>query len=113
MLETNPQNFLPLSEPAYLILGILSDRILHGYGIIKLAQEEHKYELLTGTLYRNLEKLLSSKLIKEVSPPKWVDSNDTRRKYYTITGMGEQVFDLQWQHYNNLVSIKSNGFIGG
>lgn len=73
----------------FLILDSLYGRKLHGYGIMKQINDTHNKDIATGTLYKNLAKLLDAGLIEECPPPTYVESKDKRRRYYQLTGLGE------------------------
>lgn len=101
------QKWLPLSDPAYLILGALIGHEKHGYAIIKHVEKHgNSFKLLTGTLYRNIDKMLKNSLIEKVDPPADADSDDVRRVYYTATSLGKRVFDEQTKHYNQLLGYE-------
>lgn len=90
----------PLTEPMLAILVSLSGRELHGYELKKQIEEETGYEIPTGTLYRNLAKMLDAGYIKEVARPA---NADERRKYYTMTGLGERVADSEIERLERYV----------
>lgn len=95
MNENEIKKHLPLTEPAQVILAVLSGRKLHGYKIMKHAQQETGLDIPTGTLYRNISKMLKSGMIIETTPPTNTNSDDQRRKYYKLTGLGERILDAQ------------------
>lgn len=98
MKDNDIQKMLPLSQPMYLILWSLVGRKRHGYGIVKAVEKEQLgYILLTGTLYKNIDKMLRNGMIEKVEAPPNVNDDDARRVYYTATGMGEKVFDAEAQ----------------
>jgi len=45
-----------------------------------------------ATLYTNIQRLIESRWIKEVSGP---EGSDSRRRYYRITGEGNSVLSLE------------------
>ena len=88
--------FLPLS-PAHLhILLSLAGEDRHGYGIMQevARQSEGQYKLGPGTLYDNLQKMMGLGLVEEArrrSSP----SDDPRRKYYRLSGLGRRVLEAE------------------
>ncbi|MFL6055359.1 MAG: PadR family transcriptional regulator [Actinoallomurus sp.] len=78
-----------MSEPTYFILAALLDGPLHGYAIIKRAQEQSggRVRPAVGTLYGALDRLAGAGLIA-------VDREETvggrPRRYYRITEDGAE-----------------------
>ncbi|MFG2250653.1 PadR family transcriptional regulator [Spirillospora sp. NPDC048823] len=76
-----------MSEPTYFVLAALLDGPVHGYGIIKWAQEQSggRIRLAVGTLYGALDRLASDGMIV-------VDREETiqgrPRRYYRLTEDG-------------------------
>ncbi|MFC5748081.1 PadR family transcriptional regulator [Actinomadura rugatobispora] len=76
-----------MSEPTYFVLAALLDGPVHGYGIIKKAQEQSggRVRLAVGTLYGALDRLAGDGLIV-------VDREETvqgrPRRYYRLTEDG-------------------------
>ncbi len=87
--------FLPLSPAVQHILLALAGEDRHGYGIMQevARQSEGKYKLGPGTLYDNLGKLLDLGVVEELtSQPA---AQDSRRKYYRLSGLGRQVLSAE------------------
>ncbi|GLY76061.1 PadR family transcriptional regulator [Actinoallomurus iriomotensis] len=76
-----------MSEPTYFILASLLDGPLHGYAIIKRAEELSggQVRLAVGTLYGALDRLASNGLIA-IDREEIVDGRP--RRYFTITDDG-------------------------
>lgn len=76
-----------MSEPTYFILASLLDGPLHGYAIIKRAEEQSggRVRLPVGTLYGALDRLAGNGLIA-VDREEIVDGRP--RRYFTITDDG-------------------------
>jgi len=91
-MKDDLKNFLPLSPATFYILLALSNEDRHGYGIMQevARQSEGRYKLGPGTFYDNLEKLIEQGVVKEV--PRKSANEDTRRRYYRMTGFGRNVF---------------------
>jgi len=87
--------FLPLSPATLHILLALAGEDRHGYGIMQevARQSEGQYKLGPGTLYDNLQKLLNQGLVEEA--PRQSASDDPRRRYYRLSGMGRGVLSTE------------------
>ena len=85
------KSLLPLSPATLHILLALAAEDRHGYGImLEVArQSQGQYELGTGTLYDNLEKLMRRGLVNEA--PRRAANEDPRRRYYRLSGFGRRV----------------------
>jgi DNA-binding PadR family transcriptional regulator len=108
-----PEALLPLSEPMFLILLALSDRELHGYGII-ISVEDATHggvRLRTGTLYTAIARMVDDGLIREtVSGP--AEGGDERRRYYRITRFGRAVARAEAGRLARLTALaKTHGFL--
>jgi PadR family transcriptional regulator, regulatory protein PadR len=78
---------IAMREPTYFVLASLLDGPLHGYAIIKRAEESShgRVRLATGTLYTALDRLGAEGLVELASEE--VVSGRTRRSYkLTDTG---------------------------
>jgi DNA-binding PadR family transcriptional regulator len=94
-MKEDPSEFLPLSPATLHILLSLAGEDLHGYAIMQevARQSEGRYKLGPGTLYDNLQKLMSRKLVQEVNRPSVDD--DPRRRYYRLTSLGRGVLSSE------------------
>jgi DNA-binding PadR family transcriptional regulator len=77
----------PMRTPTYYILAALQDGPLHGYAIIKRADElsRGRVRLAAGTLYAALERLADERLVR-VAGEQVV--NGRARRYYALTDCG-------------------------
>jgi PadR family transcriptional regulator, regulatory protein PadR len=78
---------VPMREPTYFVLAALQDGPLHGYAIIKRAEElsHGRVRLATGTLYTALDRLSAEGYVRLVSEE--IVSGRVRRSYgLTDTG---------------------------
>lgn len=91
----------PLSEPTFLILLALSDKPMHGYGIIKAIYDysEQQYELAPGTLYGVLKNLEKQNLIEVIG----TDLDNRKKKVYAITKIGKDVLIEEQRRYEKLL----------
>jgi DNA-binding PadR family transcriptional regulator len=87
--------FLPLSPAALYILLSLAGEDRHGYGIMQevARQSEGQYKLGPGTLYDNLQKLMTQGLVEESPRPPAHD--DPRRRYFRLTSFGRGVLSAE------------------
>ena len=83
--------FLPLSPATLHILLSLAGQDLHGYAIMQeiARQSDGQYKLGPGTLYDNLQKLMTQALVEESPQPPAHD--DPRRRYFRLTSFGRGV----------------------
>jgi len=94
-MKPNAESFLPLSPAVLHILVALAGEARHGYAIMQEVQRqsEGRYKLGPGTLYDNLQKLLSAGLVEEVSQA--AADDDPRRRYYRLSGFGRKVLSVE------------------
>jgi DNA-binding PadR family transcriptional regulator len=95
----------PLTESTFYILLSLV-KPLHGYGIIKKVDDMStgRLKLAAGTLYGALNTLLNNKLIVLIGE----DKENSRRKIYQITGLGEQLLKYE---IKRLQEMLDNGIL--
>ncbi|MFF1918937.1 PadR family transcriptional regulator [Streptomyces sp. NPDC058239] len=93
MTRQNP----PLTEPQYFILAALMDGPLHGYGIIKAAEQatDGRLRIAVGTLYGALERMERAGLVA-ASHEVIVDGR--ARRYYVDRAAGRSSHDLGRRH---------------
>jgi PadR family transcriptional regulator PadR len=82
----------PLSARDWHVLMALSQRRLHGYGIMKAVEKDSNGRVTAeiGSLYRVLDRLLDEGLVEEVEEPRDAPA-ETRgrpRRYYGLTDDG-------------------------
>ena len=83
-----PKNRLPLRPLEFLVLAVLEDEPLHGYGMVQRIESRTGgvVRVRPGDLYRVLYRLEKRRLL-EPSPKE----RDDRRSYYGLTGLGRRV----------------------
>lgn len=103
MTPVAPSSFLPLSPATLHILLSLAGEDRHGYGIMQevARQSEGQYRLGPGTLYDNLQKLMTNGMVRETSPRKAGD--DPRRRYYRLTPLGRSVLTAEIARLESVV----------
>ena len=82
----------PLKPVEFLILAVLFDEPLHGYGIVQQIEERTagRVQLRPGDVYRVIYRLAERGLLEDAQR-RAVDSGDERRTYYAITEEGQEV----------------------
>ena len=100
------QNNIELNKTMLAIIVALSGRVLHGYAIVKQIKSNAGYEIPIATLYRNIAKLEKAKLIKETTPLRKDENDDPRRKYYTVTALGERAADAEFAMLDSLAAAR-------
>lgn len=96
-------SYLPLSPAILHILLSLAGEDRHGYGIMQevTRQSAGRYKLGPGTLYDNLQKLMSQGLVEEAGGRG--PGDDPRRKYYRLTSAGRGVLAAEIARLENVV----------
>jgi len=91
MPEHDVDRYLPLKPRVFVILLILRDGPLHGYGILgeMESRSEGSLEMDPGLLYRTIARLRDEGLVVETERPP--EDDDARRKYYALTELGDAV----------------------
>ncbi|HSW28212.1 MAG TPA: PadR family transcriptional regulator [Longimicrobiales bacterium] len=92
----NGSGSTPLSARDWHVLMALTERSLHGYGIMKAVQRDSNGRVTAeiGSLYRVLDRLLDEGLVEETDEPADAPT-DTRgrpRRYYGLTRRGRRAF---------------------
>ena len=92
-MNTDVDEWLPLSPAALHILLALAGEERHGYGITKEIerQSDGRYKLGPGTLYDNLHKLLEDGIVEECNGI--IESS--RRRYYRLTAFGRSLLSAE------------------
>ena len=97
----------PLTETTfYILLSLLEP--LHGYGIMQkvINLSKGRIHLGPGTLYGALSNLVDTGLIIPGKP----EGSNSRRKIYMITGLGEELIELEIISDTGILPIPSNNF---
>ena len=101
----DPTGFLPLSPQDFQVLLVLTERPLHGYGIVKASEDETgSPRLELGSLYRIINRLSAGGLVEEVTGP---DAGSKRkRRSYAATEFGRSVARAEARRLSNLLNTK-------
>jgi DNA-binding PadR family transcriptional regulator len=97
-----PKNYNQLPQVAFCILLALSLKERHGYEIIQQIEEDSndKIHLGPGALYTSIKQLRKNGLISEVEKPE-----DTKRRYYKLTGEGARALEDELEYYQNALQL--------
>ena len=106
MSHPDPETFLPLTAPEFYVLLALGEQALHGYGMMRSLEEKTggKDELLPGTLYATLARMVGRGLLEELPEPPDPGA-DSRRRYYRATALGLSVARAESARYTRLLQI--------
>lgn len=105
--KTDPESLLPLTPAVFHVLLALADGERHGYAIMQevAASTDGRIKLGPGTLYGTIKRLLEAQLIEESDERPDAHLDDERRRYYRLTGVGEQVVRAEARRYADLVAL--------
>ena len=103
----DPAELLPLTPAVFHVLLALADDERHGYAIMQevRATTRGALKLGPGTLYGTVKRLLAIGLIEESDQRPDPQLDDERRRYYRLTGTGEQVVRAEAQRYAGIVAV--------
>jgi DNA-binding PadR family transcriptional regulator len=105
--QENPAEHLPLSPAVVHILLALADEERHGYGIMLEIERRTggSFRPGSGTLYGTLKRLLASRLVEESGERPDPELDDSRRRYYRLTGLGRRVLEAEMKRLEQLVGV--------
>ncbi len=105
--KTDPESLLPLTPAVFHVLLSLAGGDRHGYAIMQDVAEstEGQIKMGPGTLYGTVKRLLEAQLIEESDERPDAHLDDDRRRYYRLTGVGEQVVRAEANRYADIVAI--------
>ena len=102
-----PEDLLPLTPAVFNIMLALADGEKHGYGImLEVEANTHgQIAMGPGTLYGSIKRMLKAGLIEECDERTDPKMDDQRRRYYRLTGMGQQVLRLEAERLASQVQV--------
>ena len=105
---TNNNQIFPLTPAMLHILLVLVDDEKHGYAIMQAVMilTDGQMQIVTGTLYRSIKKLLDAGLIIETDERPDPALDDERRRYYRITELGERIATAEVKRLAHLVNAQ-------
>ena len=100
-----PEGILPLPSATLHILVALAAGEKHGYAIMRDVEvlSDGAVRMGPGTLYGSIKRMLADGLIEETATRPDPDVDDQRRRYYRLTGLGEQVRTAELQRLKALI----------
>ena len=105
--KTDPESLLPLTPAVFHVLLALVGGERHGYAIMQevAGSTAGRIKMGPGTLYGTVKRLLEAQLIEESDERPDPHLDDERRRYYRLTGVGEQVVKAEARRYAEIVEI--------
>jgi DNA-binding PadR family transcriptional regulator len=102
-----PDQLLPLSIPVFQVLISLSERDLHGYGIIGDIRQrtDDEVALSTSTLYGAIKRMMRDGLVEQSDLRPAPELDDERRRYYRITPFGQEVAACEARRIDRLAEM--------
>jgi DNA-binding PadR family transcriptional regulator len=97
----------PLPSAAFQILLALAGENLHGYGIMRLVEQQTngRMRLGPGTLYSSIQALLEDGLIEEADRKGALADTDERRRYYRLTSAGRKLARAEAERLADLLRV--------
>jgi DNA-binding PadR family transcriptional regulator len=101
------QRLLPLTPAVFFVLFSLADGQKHGYAIMQetVALSNGEVRMGPGTLYTTLQRVLDLSLIEEVAASGVAGQNDSRRRYYRLTGNGKLLLEAELSRMDSVVRL--------
>jgi DNA-binding PadR family transcriptional regulator len=105
--KLEPESRLPLTPAVFHVLLALAGGERHGYSIMREVTESTggQIKMGPGTLYGTIKRLLEARLIEESDERPDPHLDDERRRYYRLTGVGEEVVKAEARRYADIVAI--------
>jgi len=105
---------LPLHPRDFHILLTLLDGDCHGYGIVKAIERRTAGELRLdpANLYRALQRLMQSSLVRDADAPTSDDQDGRKRRYHGITQLGRTTLDAEAERMRRLAdAVQAHGAV--
>src|ERR1700733_9040481 len=105
--KTDPESLLPLTPAVFHVLLALAGGERHGYAIMQEVAESTggQIKMGPGTLYGTVKRLLEAQLIEESDERPDPQLDDDRRRYYRLSGGGQQGARAEAQRYAAMVEL--------
>jgi DNA-binding PadR family transcriptional regulator len=102
-----PNTYQTLTPAVFHILLALADGEKHGYAIMKdvETQTSGQIKMGPGTLYGSLKRMQAAGLIEESGDRPDPEMDDERRRYYRLSGLGQNVVKSESQRLAELVQM--------
>jgi DNA-binding PadR family transcriptional regulator len=107
MNQTSAERMLPLTPAVFHVLLALVEGERHGYAIMQEVDEstQGQINMGPGTLYGTIKRLLEAQLIEESDRRPDPELDDERRRYYRLSGLGQQVVKAEALRYEQLAKL--------
>ena len=105
---------LPLNTRDFHILLTLLDGDCHGYGLVKAIERRTEGELILdpANLYRALQRLKQSRLVRDAEAPTPSEEDGRKRRYHGITELGRTTLDAEAQRMRRLAdAVQAHGAV--
>jgi DNA-binding PadR family transcriptional regulator len=104
----------PLKSVEFLVLAVLRDEPLHGYGLVQqiAARTDGRVSLRPGDLYRVLYRMSERDLVAKDDRRKPTDLSDERRTYYRITPRGRKTLAAEAEFLARIAAEAMDGKSG-
>jgi DNA-binding PadR family transcriptional regulator len=101
-LPDDLQKLIPLTPAVFHVLLALSAGPMHGYAIMLETKKlsEGSFRMGPATLYSTIQRLVALHLIDETPG---VSEEDSRRRYYELTGAGRHLLEAEVSRMNAAV----------
>jgi DNA-binding PadR family transcriptional regulator len=101
------RRLLPLTPAVFFVLFSLADGQKHGYAIMQetTTLSNGEVRMGPGTLYTTLQRLLDLGLIEEVAASGAAGQQDSRRRYYRLTGNGKLLLEAELSRMDSVVRL--------
>ena len=97
----NAADLVPLKPMVFQVLLALSDEARHGWSLVREVQEREGARVLPANFYRTLRTMLADGLIADAGRR---ESEDERRRYFTLTPLGRDAARLEARRLQSLVA---------
>src|SRR5262249_11883087 len=97
---------MPLTPAVFFCLFALADGAKHGYAIMQETSKLSggKFRMGPGTLYSTIQRLVEMDLVEE-TPNDLHEAVDERRRYYRLTGSGEELLKREVARMRDVVQL--------
>jgi DNA-binding PadR family transcriptional regulator len=104
LLPENIRRLMPLTPAVFYVMLALSSGSKHGYAIMLETNtlSEDGFQMGPATLYSTIQRLVELDLINETTDD---SSEDSRRRYYDLTGMGRQLLEAEVKRMSSVVRM--------
>ena len=111
----DPTSHLPLTPAVFHILLALADGEKHGYAIMQEVETATagQVSMGPGTLYGSIKRMLKAGLIAETDERPDPALDDSRRRYYELSGYGRRVLAAEVARLENALRLAEQKHVLG